>query len=103
MVARPIRGTLSSKGSKILTGKSTNCFKKSMTLSDKTIEAEGLKYFFKIFGQAAVNFGKNFADNPERALEIASKIGSATANKYSEAAFAATPESINFLQQLEKV
>ena len=29
-----------------------------MTVSDATIEAEGLKYFFKSVGKATVNFGK---------------------------------------------
>ena len=49
---------------------------KSMTVSDATIEAEGLKDFFKIVEKATVNFGKKFAKNAGRALEVASKIGS---------------------------
>ena len=52
---------------------------KSMTVSDATIEAEGLKDFFKSVGRALVNFGKKVANNPVRALEIASKIVSAAA------------------------
>ena len=63
----------------------TNCTKfkriKSLTVSDATIEAEGLKDFFKSVGKATVNFGKKVANNPVRALEIASKIGSAAASR----------------------
>ena len=66
-----IRGVVSAKGTKLLKG---NCIKfkrnKSRTVSDATIEAEGLKDFFKSVGKATVNFGKNVANNPVRALEI---------------------------------
>ena len=48
-----------------------------MTVSNATIEAEGLKDFLKIVGKATVNFAKKFANSHVRALEIASKIGSA--------------------------
>ena len=63
-----------------------NCVKckrnKSMTVSDATIEAEGLKDFFKSVGRATVNFGKKVANSPPvRAFEIASKIGSAAASR----------------------
>ena len=67
-----------------------------MTVSDSTIEAEGLKDFFKSVGRAIVNFGKIFANNPVRALEIASKIGSAAASKNPRAALSATPDLIKF-------
>ena len=52
-----------------------------MTVSDATIEAEGLKDFFKSVGKATVNYGKKVANNPIRALEIASKIGTAAASR----------------------
>ena len=67
---------------------------KSMTVSDATIEAEGLKDFFKSVGKATVNFGKKVASNPERALEIASKIGSAAASRNPRAALSATLDLI---------
>ena len=67
-----------------------------MTVSDATIEAEGLKDFFKIVGKATVNFAKTVANNPVRALEIASKIGSAAANRNPRAALSATPDLIKF-------
>ena len=42
-----------------------------MRASDATIEAEGLKDFFKSVGKAKVNFGKKVANNLLRALETA--------------------------------
>ena len=67
-----------------------------MTASDGTIEAEGLKDFFKIVGRATVNFGEKVANNPVRALEIASKIGSAAASRNPRAALSAKPDLIKF-------
>ena len=67
-----------------------------MTVSDATIEAEGLKDFFKSVGRATVNFGKKVANNAVRALEIASKIGSAAASRNPRAALPATPNLIKF-------
>ena len=67
-----------------------------MTVSDATIEAEGLKDFFKSVGRDTVNFGKKVANNPVRALEIASKIGSAAASRNPRAALAATPDLFKF-------
>ena len=40
---------------------------KPMTLSDATIEDEGLEAFFKSVGKATVNFEKKIAKNPLRA------------------------------------
>ena len=40
--------------------------KESITLSDATIEAEGLKDLFKSVGKARVNFGNKVANNPVR-------------------------------------
>ena len=67
-----------------------------MAVSDATIEAEGLKDFFKSVGKAAVNFGKKVANNPVRALEIASKIESAAASRNPKAALATTLDLIKF-------
>ena len=73
-----------------------NCVKskrnKSMTVSDATIEAEGLKDIFKSFGRATVNFGKKVANIPVRTLEIECKIGSAAASRNPRAALSATPD-----------
>ena len=77
-----------------------NCVKckrnRSMTVSDATIEAEGLTDFFKSVGKATVNFGKKVANNPVKALEIARKIGSAAASRNPRAALSATPDLIKF-------
>ena len=92
-----IRGFITSKGTKILKGNCVKCKRnKSMTVSDATIEAEGLKDFFKSVGRVTVNFGKKVAKNPVRELEIASKIGSAVASRNPRAALSATLDLIKF-------
>ena len=92
-----IRGVDSAKRTKILKGNCVKCKRsKLMILSDATIEAEGLKDFFKSVGKATINFGKKVANNPLRALEIASKIGDAAGTRNSKAVLAATPDSIKF-------
>ena len=54
---------ITSKGTKMLRGPCTERRRnKSMTVSDATIEAEGLKDFFKSVGKATVNFGKRVAN-----------------------------------------
>ena len=80
-----IRGDITSKGTKMLNSNCVKCKRnKSMTVSDATTEAEGWKNFFKSVGRASVNFEKKVANNPVRALEIASKIGSAAASRSLE-------------------
>ena len=50
-----ISGAINSKGTKMLRGSCTKCRRnKSMTVSDATIEAEGLKDFFKSVGKATL-------------------------------------------------
>ena len=52
-----IIGVVSAKGTKVLKGNCNKCkTNKSMTVSDATIEAAGLKDFFKSLGKATVNF-----------------------------------------------
>ena len=54
-----IRGVVSAKGTKRLKGNCVKCRRnKSMTVSDATKEAEGLKDFFESVGKATVNFEK---------------------------------------------
>ena len=77
-----ISGAITSKGTKMLKGNCVKCKRnKSISVSDNTIEAERLKYYFKSVGTATVNFGKKVANNLVRALEIASKVGSAAASR----------------------
>ena len=99
-----IRGFNTSKGTKMLKGICVKCKRnKSMTVSDATLEAEGLKDFFKSVGRATVNFGKKVANNPVRISEIASKIGSAAASRNPRAALSATPDLIKFATTSEGV
>ena len=54
-----IRGVVTANRTKVLKGSCAMCRRnKSMTVSDETIEAEGLKDFFKSVRKASVNFGK---------------------------------------------
>ena len=92
-----IRGVISANGTKMLKGNCVICKRnKSMTVSDATIETEGLKDIFKNVGRATFNFGKKVANNPVRALEIAIKKGSAAASRNPRAALSATPDLIKF-------
>ena len=92
-----IQGVITSKVTDMLKGNCTKCKRhKSMTVSDATIEAEGLKDFFKIVGRATVIFGKKVANNPVRTLEISSKTGSAAASRNPRAALSATTVLIKF-------
>ena len=93
-----IIGDITPKGVKLLKGKCTKCNRnKSMTVSDKTIEAEGLKDFFRHLGKAAKSVGKKVLANPGRALEIGAQIGAAAASRNPKAALAATPDVIKFV------
>ena len=67
-----------------------------MTVSDATIEAEGLKVFFTGVGGKTNIFGKKVTNNSLRALEIASKIESAAVTWSPKAALAYGPELIKF-------
>jgi len=61
-----------------------------MTVSDNTIQAEGLGRFFKNLGRmsakAGYKVGTNVLKNPGRALEITSNIAAAAATKNPKAA-----------------
>ena len=96
-----IYGDITSKGSKVLIGYCSICNrKKSMTVSDNTIKAEGLGSFFKNLGKISAKAGKklatNILKNPGRALEITSNIATAAATKSPKAALSTLPEVINF-------
>ena len=91
-----IRGVVTAKRTKILKGSCAMCrTHKSMTVSYATVAA-GLKDSFKSVGKATVNFGKKIANNPVRALEIASKIGGAAESSNPRAASSATSDLIKF-------
>ena len=86
---------------KLLVGKCVVCNrKKSMIVSDNTIQAEGLGDFFKslgkISGRAAKKLATNAFKNPSRFLEIGANVAAATASRNPKAALSAIPEVIKF-------
>ena len=92
---------VTSKGSKVLFGYCSICNrKKSTTVSDKTIQAEGLGSFFKCLGRISAKAGKKLATNvlknQGRALEKSSNIATAAASRSLKAALSSLPEMINF-------
>ena len=96
-----IFGDITSTGSKVLIGYCSICNrKKSMTVSDNTIKAEGLGDFSKNLGKKGLNvskkMAKNVLKNPGRALEIGANAGSAFASRSPKAALSSLPEVINF-------
>ena len=96
-----IYGDITCKGSKVLNAYCSICNrKKSMTVPDNTIKAEGLGSFFKNWGKISAEAGKKLATNvlktPGRALEITSNFATAAATKSPKAALSTLPEVINF-------
>ena len=92
---------LTSRGGKGLIGYCSICDrKKCMTVSDKTIQAEGLCSFFKNLGRISTKAGKKLATNvlksPMRALEVTSNIATAAASRSPKAVLSSIPEVINF-------
>ena len=74
--------------------------RKSMIVSDNTIQAEGLGDFFKklgkVSGKAAKKIATNALKNPSRFLEISANVAAATASRNPKAALSAKPEVIKF-------
>ena len=96
-----IYGDVTSKGSKVLIGFCSICNrKKSMTVSDNTIKAEGLGDFFKNIGKTSVKVGKKLAknvlNNPSRALDITANIATAAASRNPKNVMKSLPELITF-------
>ena len=73
--------------------------KKSMTVIDNTIQAEGLGDFFKnlgkVFSKAAKKLARNAIKNTSRFLEIGAIVAAATASRNLKAALSTIPEVIN--------
>ena len=96
-----IYGDVTSKGSKVLIGYCSVCNrKKSMTVSDATIKAEGLGDFLKNLGKKGLNvskkMAKNVLSNPGRGLDSTAKIATAAASRNSKQALSTLPELITF-------
>ena len=86
---------------KLLVGKCMVCNKKkSMIVSDNTIQAEGLSDFFKSLGKKGPNVSKKMAKivlkNPSRALDITANIASAAASRNPKNVLSTLPELITF-------
>ena len=86
---------------KLLVGKCSICNrKKSMIVSDNTIQAEGLGDFFKNLGKKGLNvskkIAKNVLSNPGRASDLTAKIATAAASRNSKQALSTLPELITF-------
>ena len=94
-------GDITPKGSKVLIGYcSIGNRKKSMIVTDNTIQAEGLGDFFKNLGKKGLNvskkMAKNVLSNPGRALDLTTKIATAAASRNSKQALSTLPELITF-------
>ena len=89
---------------KMLRGTCMMCSRnKSLIVFDRTIHGQGLGDFFKHLGKAAgsaaKNVGKKILNNPGRALEIATNIGTAAATKNPKLIAATAPDVIKFVHQ----
>ena len=84
----------------LLVGQCSFCNrKKSLIVSDNTIEAEGLTDIFKTLGKSSVKVGKlakNVIKNPSRALDITANIATAAASRSSKHVLSTLPEVIDF-------
>ena len=92
---------ITSKVSKVLIVYCSICNrKKSMTVSDDTIKAEGLGDFFENLGKKGLNaskkMAKNVLSNPGRALDLTTKIATAAASRNSKQVLSTLPELITF-------
>ena len=86
---------------KLLFGKCVICDrKKSMIVSDNTVQAEGLGNFLKSLGKKGPNvskkMAKNVLSNPGRALNLTAKIARAAASPKSKQVLSTLPELITF-------
>ena len=85
----------------MLVGKCMVCNKKkSMIVSDNTIQAEGLIDFFKNLGKEGLNVSKKMARNvlkkPSRALDFTANIATAAASRNPKNVMSTLPELITF-------
>ena len=86
---------------KCLVGKCVICDKrKSMIVSDNTIQAEGLGDFFKNLGRVSSKAAKKLATtalkNPSRFLEIGANVATAAVSKNPKKVLSTLPQVSNF-------
>ena len=96
-----IYASITKKSNNVLIGYCSICNgKKSMTVSDNTIKAEGLADFFKNLGKKGLNVSKNMAKNvlgnPGRIFDLTAKIATAAASRNSKQALSTLPKLIPF-------
>ena len=89
------------KDTKLLVGKCVICKrKKSMIVSDNTIDAEGLGNFCKNPVKKSLNVSKKMAKNklknPSRALDITANIATTAASRNPKNVMSTLPELITF-------
>ena len=92
-----IYGDISSEGSKVLIGYCSICNrKKLMTVSDKTIQAEGLGSLFKNLGRVSAKPGKKLAPNvlknQGRSLDFTANIATGAASRNPKNVMPTLPE-----------
>ena len=100
LLQKNIYGDITSKGSEVLISYCSVLNRKiSMTVSDNTIQAEGLGRFIKKmvrnFAEAGKKLATNVLKNPGRALKITSHNATAAATKSPKAALSSLPEVIH--------
>ena len=98
-----IYSDITSKGSYVLIGYCSICnSNKLTTVSDNTIQAEGIGSFLKKLGRISAKVGKKLAaivlKNPGRALKNTSITATAAASRSLEAALSDLVEVITFYQ-----
>ena len=103
-----IYGDKTSKGSKVLIGFCSICNgQKSMTVSDKTMQAERLGTFCKSLGrvsvEAATKLSTKVLKNPGEALEVISNIATAAATKNLKATLSNLPHVLSFYHTGERL
>ena len=94
-------GDLTIKDSNVLISYCSTCNrKKSITVNDNTIKAEGLGDFFKPLGKKGLNISKKMAKNvlknPSRALDITATTATAAASRNYKNVRKSLPELITF-------
>ena len=86
---------------KLSVGQCSICNRKNSTIvSDNTIEAEGLRDFFKNLGKKGLNVSKKMAknalSNAGQASDLTAQIATAAVSKNSKQALSTFPEVITF-------
>ena len=75
-----------------------NCKKKykSITVSDAYIDAECIKDFYESVGKVAVDFGRKFADDSVKALDLDSIISKSLATRTPSEVLSINPDLVKF-------